>query len=119
MIAKRGWQFWIDRGGTFTDIIGRAPDGRLIVDKRLSESAAGSVDPGIAGLLRAETAGVEFGVDAGRFLPDAGAERIVGAGDGVFIGALGMRSRGQRQHGGNCRQDQRAVRGQIRNPPLR
>ena len=24
-----GWQFWIDRGGTFTDIIGRAPDGRL------------------------------------------------------------------------------------------
>jgi 5-oxoprolinase (ATP-hydrolysing) len=51
MIAKRGWQFWIDRGGTFTDIIGRAPDGRLIVDKRLSESAAGSVDPGIAGAL--------------------------------------------------------------------
>ncbi|MGE0030459.1 MAG: hydantoinase B/oxoprolinase family protein [Steroidobacteraceae bacterium] len=51
MIAKRGWQFWIDRGGTFTDIIGRAPDGRLIVDKRLSESAQGSVDPGIAGIL--------------------------------------------------------------------
>src|SRR5512134_993570 len=51
MIAKRGWQFWIDRGGTFTDIIGRAPDGRLIVDKRLSESAAGSDDPGIAGIL--------------------------------------------------------------------
>jgi 5-oxoprolinase (ATP-hydrolysing) len=51
MNAKRGWQFWIDRGGTFTDIIGRAPDGRLIVDKRLSESAQGSVDPGIAGAL--------------------------------------------------------------------
>ena len=51
MIAKHGWQFWIDRGGTFTDIIGRGPDGRLIVDKRLSESATGSVDPGIAGAL--------------------------------------------------------------------
>jgi 5-oxoprolinase (ATP-hydrolysing) len=51
MIAKHRWQFWIDRGGTFTDIIGRAPDGRLIVDKRLSESASGSVDPGIAGAL--------------------------------------------------------------------
>lgn len=51
MIAKRGWQFWIDRGGTFTDIIGRAPDGRLIVDKRLSESVKGSVDPAVAGIL--------------------------------------------------------------------
>ena len=51
MIAKRGWQFWIDRGGTFTDIIGRTPDGRLIVDKRLSETVAAAVDPGIAGIL--------------------------------------------------------------------
>ncbi len=51
MIAQHGWQFWIDRGGTFTDIIGRAPDGRLIVDKRLSESAGGGVDPGVAGIL--------------------------------------------------------------------
>ncbi|HEY5559852.1 MAG TPA: hydantoinase/oxoprolinase N-terminal domain-containing protein, partial [Steroidobacteraceae bacterium] len=51
MIAKRGWQFWIDRGGTFTDIIGRAPDGRLVVDKRLSESATAATDPGIAGIL--------------------------------------------------------------------
>jgi len=51
MIAKRGWQFWIDRGGTFTDIIGRAPDGRLLVDKRLSEAAAVAMDPGIAGIL--------------------------------------------------------------------
>ena len=25
-----GWQFWIDRGGTFTDIVARAPDGALI-----------------------------------------------------------------------------------------
>jgi 5-oxoprolinase (ATP-hydrolysing) len=32
-----GWRFWIDRGGTFTDVVARAPDGRLIVSKLLSE----------------------------------------------------------------------------------
>ena len=32
------WDFWIDRGGTFTDIIGRAPDGRLHATKFLSEN---------------------------------------------------------------------------------
>ena len=46
----RGWQFWIDRGGTFTDIIGRAPDGSLRVEKRLSEAGA-AIDPGVAGIL--------------------------------------------------------------------
>jgi 5-oxoprolinase (ATP-hydrolysing) len=34
------WDFWIDRGGTFTDVIGRDPDGRLQVRKLLSESPA-------------------------------------------------------------------------------
>ena len=32
-----GWSFWIDRGGTFTDVIGRDPEGRLHVGKVLSE----------------------------------------------------------------------------------
>lgn len=32
------WEFWIDRGGTFTDVIGRTPDGRLKALKLLSES---------------------------------------------------------------------------------
>ncbi|HUG04403.1 MAG TPA: hydantoinase B/oxoprolinase family protein [Steroidobacteraceae bacterium] len=50
MIRKRGWQFWIDRGGTFTDIIGRAPDGRLIVDKHLSERRDSALDAGVAGI---------------------------------------------------------------------
>ena len=31
------WQFWIDRGGTFTDLVGRAPTGELVVRKVLSE----------------------------------------------------------------------------------
>jgi 5-oxoprolinase (ATP-hydrolysing) len=51
MSASRGWQFWIDRGGTFTDIIARAPDGRLIVEKRLSEDPGADHDPGVAGVL--------------------------------------------------------------------
>ena len=33
-----GWQFWIDRGGTFTDIVARRPDGALIAHKLLSDS---------------------------------------------------------------------------------
>src|SRR5690625_3669857 len=32
------WQFWIDRGGTFTDIVGRRPDGAIVTHKLLSES---------------------------------------------------------------------------------
>jgi len=51
MGTGQGWQFWLDRGGTFTDIIGRAPGGRLIVEKRLSEAAAGAPDSGVAGIL--------------------------------------------------------------------
>src|SRR5690606_38446033 len=32
------WQFWIDRGGTFTDIVARRPDGQLLTRKSLSEN---------------------------------------------------------------------------------
>ncbi|WP_395828019.1 hydantoinase B/oxoprolinase family protein [Elstera sp.] len=32
------WQFWIDRGGTFTDVVARRPDGRLLTKKLLSEN---------------------------------------------------------------------------------
>ena len=32
------WEFWIDRGGTFTDVIGRRPDGKLVTHKLLSEN---------------------------------------------------------------------------------
>jgi len=45
---RAGWQFWIDRGGTFTDVIGLAPDGALHVRKVPSiaiDAAAG--DPGV------------------------------------------------------------------------
>ena len=45
-----GWQFWIDRGGTFTDIVARAPDGRLIQSKLLSEHPGRHRDAAIAGI---------------------------------------------------------------------
>ena len=55
-----GWQFWIDRGGTFTDVVGLAPDGALHVRKVLSVPAggAGGGDPGLdaARALRAAVA---------------------------------------------------------------
>ncbi len=44
------WHFWIDRGGTFTDIVARRPDGRLIVNKLLSENPAAYADAAIAGI---------------------------------------------------------------------
>jgi hypothetical protein len=34
------WEFWIDRGGTFTDVVARRPDGTLAVHKLLSENPA-------------------------------------------------------------------------------
>jgi 5-oxoprolinase (ATP-hydrolysing) len=43
------WQFWIDRGGTFTDVIGFSPSGQLHVRKVLSQP--GERDPGIRGVL--------------------------------------------------------------------
>ncbi|MFN7220256.1 MAG: hydantoinase/oxoprolinase family protein, partial [Burkholderiales bacterium] len=45
-----GWHFWIDRGGTFTDVIGRAPDGTLSACKVLSEDPQRASDAAIAGI---------------------------------------------------------------------
>jgi 5-oxoprolinase (ATP-hydrolysing) len=44
------WQFFIDRGGTFTDIVGRAPDGRLLTRKLLSDNSEAYEDAAIAGI---------------------------------------------------------------------
>ena len=46
------WQFWIDRGGTFTDIVGRAPDGVLHTLKLLSESPQQYADAAVEGMRR-------------------------------------------------------------------
>ncbi|MGA3310065.1 MAG: hydantoinase B/oxoprolinase family protein [Xanthobacteraceae bacterium] len=46
------WEFWIDRGGTFTDVIGRRPDGKLIAHKLLSENPEAYADAAVAGIRR-------------------------------------------------------------------
>ena len=44
------WQFWIDRGGTFTDIVARRPDGALVTHKLLSENPERYRDAALAGI---------------------------------------------------------------------
>jgi 5-oxoprolinase (ATP-hydrolysing) len=44
------WEFWIDRGGTFTDVVARRPDGTLAVHKLLSENPGRYPDPAVAGI---------------------------------------------------------------------
>ena len=44
------WQFWVDRGGTFTDIVARRPDGALVTRKLLSENPERYQDAAIAGI---------------------------------------------------------------------
>ncbi len=46
------WQFWIDRGGTFTDIVARNPAGQLITLKLLSENPGHYADAAIEGISR-------------------------------------------------------------------
>src|SRR5580700_9343354 len=44
------WEFWIDRGGTFTDVIGRRPDGALLTHKLLSENPEAYRDAAVHGI---------------------------------------------------------------------
>ncbi|MFY7916633.1 MAG: hydantoinase/oxoprolinase N-terminal domain-containing protein, partial [Rubrivivax sp.] len=46
------WQFWIDRGGTFTDLVGRRPDGQLVTLKLLSENPEQYRDAAVEGIRR-------------------------------------------------------------------
>jgi 5-oxoprolinase (ATP-hydrolysing) len=45
--TRDGWQFWIDRGGTFTDVVGLSPEGTLHVRKVPSVASAQSGDAGL------------------------------------------------------------------------
>ena len=44
------WQFWIDRGGTFTDIVAKRPDGSLVTHKLLSDNPEHYRDAAVAGI---------------------------------------------------------------------
>ncbi|HND98785.1 MAG TPA: hydantoinase/oxoprolinase N-terminal domain-containing protein, partial [Plasticicumulans sp.] len=76
-----GWQFWIDRGGTFTDLVARSPDGRLLATKLLSEHPERYRDAAVEGIRRL------LGLAAGAPLP-AGAIEVVKMGTTVATNAL-------------------------------
>ena len=77
----RGWEFWIDRGGTFTDVVARRPDNTLAVHKLLSEDPGRYADPAVAGIRRM------LGVDEGAPIP-AGLISEVRLGTTVATNAL-------------------------------
>lgn len=47
---QASWDFWIDRGGTFTDVVGRGPDGKLTAHKLLSENPEAYADAAVQGI---------------------------------------------------------------------
>nr|WP_263972980.1 hydantoinase/oxoprolinase N-terminal domain-containing protein [Brevundimonas goettingensis] len=51
-VTVEGWRFWIDRGGTFTDIVARAPGGELKTAKLLSENPEHYADAAVEGIRR-------------------------------------------------------------------
>ncbi len=59
------WQFWIDRGGTFTDVVARRPDGSLVTHKLLSENPERYRDAAIQGIREL------LGLKPGEKIPDA------------------------------------------------
>ncbi len=79
--AGSRWQFWIDRGGTFTDVIGRTPDGRHLAAKLLSENPAHYPDAAIQGIRDL------MGLEASRAIPAEEIE-VVKMGTTVATNAL-------------------------------
>ncbi|MFC5478362.1 hydantoinase B/oxoprolinase family protein [Massilia suwonensis] len=75
------WQFWIDRGGTFTDIVARRPDGALVTHKLLSENPEQYRDAAVAGIRHL------LNIATGDALP-AGAIEAVKMGTTVATNAL-------------------------------
>ena len=49
--SASGWEFWIDRGGTFTDVVARTPAGEVLAHKLLSENPERYDDAALQGLL--------------------------------------------------------------------
>jgi 5-oxoprolinase (ATP-hydrolysing) len=64
------WQFWIDRGGTFTDIVARRPDGVLVTHKLLSENPELYRDAAVAGIRHL------LGLKAGEPVPPGAIEAV-------------------------------------------
>ncbi|NKB54859.1 MAG: 5-oxoprolinase [Alphaproteobacteria bacterium] len=75
------WQFWIDRGGTFTDIVAQRPDGALVTHKLLSENPENYRDAAVQGIRDL------MGVAAGTPIPGSEIE-VVKMGTTVATNAL-------------------------------
>jgi 5-oxoprolinase (ATP-hydrolysing) len=60
-----GWQFWVDRGGTFTDVVARRPDGGLVTHKLLSENPERYPDAALQGIRELLGLGSEATIPAG------------------------------------------------------
>ena len=82
------WEFWIDRGGTFTDVVGKAPAGRLVTVKLLSENPERYPDAAVQGIRDC------LGLKAGEPIPD-GAIAAVKMGTTVATNAL-LERKGER-----------------------
>src|SRR5882724_10912220 len=80
-MALSQWQFWIDRGGTFTDVVARAPDGAILTHKLLSENPERYRDAAVEGIRAL------LGVAAGAPIP-AGGTAAVKMGTTVATNAL-------------------------------
>ena len=78
------WQFWIDRGGTFTDVVARTPDGRFLTHKLLSEHPERYRDAAIQGIRDL------LGVAAGESLP---VEAIAAVKMGTTVGTNALLER--------------------------
>ncbi|WP_341328247.1 hydantoinase B/oxoprolinase family protein [Methylotuvimicrobium sp. KM2] len=74
------WQFWIDRGGTFTDVVAKSPDGRLLTHKLLSDNPERYRDAALQGMRDI--------LNAGPAEPLADAVEIVKMGTTVGTNAL-------------------------------
>jgi len=69
-MTKERWQFWIDRGGTFTDVVARRPDGGIVTHKLLSDNPEHYRDAALAGIRHL------LGVAAGAPIPGEKIEAV-------------------------------------------
>ncbi|MEL6496508.1 MAG: hydantoinase/oxoprolinase family protein, partial [Cyanobacteria bacterium J06623_7] len=81
MTSRQRWQFYIDRGGTFTDIVAKTPQGKIIVHKLLSENPEQYPDAPLQGIRDL------MGVDRDRPIP-TGQIDVVKMGTTVATNAL-------------------------------
>ncbi len=97
--STNAWQFWVDRGGTFTDIVALRPDGNVTTVKLLSENPGRYADAAVHGILdllaeadTADVAAVKMGttVATNALLERKGAQTVLvitkGLGDALRIG---------------------------------